>query len=57
MTVGSRRLAARCRERLATDPTAFTGTADPETQEPQATVDTTEAESTTAQENIEAAAT
>jgi hypothetical protein len=53
MTVGSRRLAARCRERFAADPTALTATAEPDTPEPEATVDTAEAE--TPQENVEAA--
>lgn len=57
MTVGSRRLAARCRERFATDPTVLLGTAEAETAEPLTTVDTAEVETAIPQENVEATAT
>jgi hypothetical protein len=56
MTVGSRRLAARCRERFAADPTVLSATADPDTAEPEATVDTPEAETVMPQENNDVAA-
>lgn len=57
MTVGSRRLAARCRERFATDPSALAGTTEPSMSEPQTTVDTADVETAIPQENVEAAAT
>ena len=56
MTVGSRRLAARCRERFVTDPSAPADTTDPNATEPRA-VDTAEVETAIPQENVEAAAT
>lgn len=57
MTVGSRRLAARCRERFATDPSPLTAAGEPGLPESPATVDTAEAESAIPQEIAEAAAT
>jgi len=56
MTVGSRRLAAHCRELLATDTSMLTST-EPGGLEPQATVDGGEAETAVPQENLEATAT
>jgi hypothetical protein len=50
-------LAARCRERLANDPTALTPAADAVQTDPLAIVDTAEAETAVPQEDIEAAAT
>jgi hypothetical protein len=57
MTVGSRRLAARCRERFVTDPSALTATEEPDLPEPRTTVDTAEVETAIPQQNVEAAAT
>ncbi|MGB3438410.1 MAG: hypothetical protein WBA97_06610 [Actinophytocola sp.] len=57
MTVGSRRLAASCRERLATDPTILTGAAAPDQLEPQATVDISEVETVVPLENVDATVT
>lgn len=54
MTVGSRRLAARCRERFAADPTVLTAAAEPDATEPETTVENAEAE--TPQENHDVAA-
>jgi hypothetical protein len=54
MTVGSRRLAARCRERLATDSTVPTGIAEPAGIEPQASVDSMEIETAVPQDNVDA---
>ncbi len=57
MTVGSRRLAARCRERFVTDPSALASTTELSTIEPHATVDTADVETAIPQETVEAAAT
>jgi len=62
MTVASRRLAARCRERFVTDPTVLTntvptGSAAPTLPEPPMTVDTARVETVVPQGNLGAAAT
>lgn len=57
MTLGSRRLAARCRERFATDPTTLSGSAELSPPEPPTTVNIGDVESAVPQESLDATAT
>jgi hypothetical protein len=50
-------LAARCRERFATDPTILTSTAEPGPQEPPTTAHTGEVETVVPQESLDTTAT
>lgn len=55
MTVGSRRLAARCRESFVTDPSALTGFTEPGAPDPLSAAETGEEEGAV-QENLDAPA-
>lgn len=54
MTLASRRLARRCRERLATEPSAAAATTDLTQAEPPTTVEQTDADGAAPQENVDA---
>lgn len=55
MTIASRRLARRCRERFAGDTIALSTTAEPRQAEPPTTVDQVDVEAAVPQENVDAA--
>jgi hypothetical protein len=54
MTLASRRLARRCRERLATEPNAAAATTDLTQTEPPTTVEQTDLGAASPQENVDA---
>lgn len=55
MTIASRRLARRCRERFADDTIALSTTAEPTHVDPPTIVDQLDIDAATPQENVDAA--
>ena len=54
MTIASRRMARRCRERFVTEPIAAATSTEPTQSEPPTTVEQTDADAASPQENVDA---